>query len=155
MLSMLFYVFFHRPFRDPCPSPMVTHLSLSLHDGDPFDNPALYRMIVGALQYATITRPDLAFAVNKVSQFMHSPTTSHWAAVKRILRYINGTLTHGICIKPSTSLTLHAYSAKSWAGWMVLLKSPEWDEEKKEWDKEMHVLCTVLSYHKKNFPTIG
>lgn len=116
MLSMLFYVFFHRPFRDPCPSPMVTHLSLSLHDGDPMDNPALYRMIVGALQYATITRPDLAFAVNKVSQFMHSPTTSHWAAVKRILRYINGTLTHGICIKPSTSLTLHAYSDADWAG---------------------------------------
>jgi hypothetical protein len=41
-----------------------------------------YRSIVGALQYLTLTRPDISFAVNKVCQFLHSPTTIHWTAVK-------------------------------------------------------------------------
>lgn len=50
---------------------MITNVSLSKHDSEPFDDPHLYRTIVGALQYAPITRPDIAFAVNKVSQFMH------------------------------------------------------------------------------------
>jgi histone deacetylase 1/2 len=43
-----------------------------------------YRSIVGALQYLTMTRPDLSFAVNKVCQFLHAPTTTHWSAMKRI-----------------------------------------------------------------------
>jgi hypothetical protein len=43
---------------------------------------------VGALQYLTFTRPDICFAVNRVCQFMHAPTDSHWAPVKRILRYL-------------------------------------------------------------------
>jgi hypothetical protein len=55
---------------NPYPSPMVPNSSLSRHDGDPFEDPHLYRSIVGALQYATLTRPDIAFSVNKVFQFM-------------------------------------------------------------------------------------
>ena len=74
---------------NPCPSPMVPNLSLSRFDGDPFEDPHLYRSIVGALQYATLTRPDISFAVNKVSQFLQAPTTTHWGAVKIILRYLN------------------------------------------------------------------
>ncbi|XP_019150324.1 PREDICTED: uncharacterized protein LOC109147141 [Ipomoea nil] len=46
-----------------------------------FDNPTQYRRIVGALQYLTITRPDLSYAVNRLCQFMHSPTTDQWAMV--------------------------------------------------------------------------
>lgn len=95
---------------------MLPNNSLSKHDGDPMDDPHLYRAIVGALQYATITRPDIAFAVNKVSQFMHAPTTTHWASVKRILRYLNGSLSHGLSLQPDPSLTLHAYSDAHWAG---------------------------------------
>jgi histone deacetylase 1/2 len=47
-----------------------------------------YRSIVGALPYLTLTRPDIAYSVNKVCQFLHAPTTVHWATVKRIIRYL-------------------------------------------------------------------
>lgn len=72
-------------------TPMASDTHLSLYAGEPLSDPTAYRKIVGALQYCTITRPDLSFAVNKVCQYMHAPTTSHWAAVKRILRYICNT----------------------------------------------------------------
>jgi Reverse transcriptase (RNA-dependent DNA polymerase) len=98
------------------PSPMIASQSLSKFQGDPFDNPHLYRTVVGALQYATITRPDIAFAVNKVSQFMHTPTTYHWAAVKRILRYLVGCPFHGLYLKAEQSISLHAFSDSDWAG---------------------------------------
>lgn len=100
----------------PCPSPMSANTSLSKFDEDPLEDPHLYRTIVGALQYTTITRPDITFAVNKVSQFMHNPTTSHWTSVKRILHYLAGSPSHGIFIKPCHTLEIHAYCDADWAG---------------------------------------
>jgi hypothetical protein len=81
---------------------------LSKFDGSPMDDPHLYRSIVGALQYATITRHDISYAVNKASQFMHSPTDAHWNGVKRILRYLKGTLSHGLHIRARSSFDLHS-----------------------------------------------
>ena len=65
--------------------------------------------MVGALQYVTLSRPDITFAVNIVCQFMHSPTTNHWYVVKRILRYLQGTTNHGLLISRCSSSVLHAY----------------------------------------------
>lgn len=56
----------------------------------------IYRCIVGALQYVTIIRPDIAFAVNRAYQFMHAPTEYHWEGIKRIFRYLKGTVLHGL-----------------------------------------------------------
>ena len=56
----------------------------------------LYRSIVGGLRYLVHTRPDIAFAVGYVSRFMEDPREDHWAAVKRLLRYVMGTVNHGI-----------------------------------------------------------
>ncbi|XP_019166966.1 PREDICTED: uncharacterized protein LOC109162737 [Ipomoea nil] len=81
-----------------------------------FKNPTQYRRIVGALQYLTITRSDLAYAVNRLCQFMHSPTVEHWALVKRVLRYIKGTLDYGLRLSPSSSTSIHAFSDSDWAG---------------------------------------
>jgi hypothetical protein len=55
-----------------------------------------YRRLVGSLRYLAHTRPDLAFSVGYVSRFMQRPTTEHQQAVKRIIRYVAGTLDHGL-----------------------------------------------------------
>ncbi|KAJ0467966.1 putative RNA-directed DNA polymerase [Helianthus annuus] len=108
----------------PVPSPMTTSSNLSLSDSPPHDNPVQYRQMVGALQYVTLSRLDLAFAVNKVCQFMQAPTTNHWSAVKRILRYLQGTINHGLLLRHDSGSLLHAYtdaqltafSDADWAG---------------------------------------
>jgi hypothetical protein len=50
-----------------------------------YSDPTRYRQIVGALQYLIFTCPDICYVVNKVCQFMHSPTDDHWSLVKRIV----------------------------------------------------------------------
>ena len=75
-----------------------------------------YRSIVGALQYLTLTRPDISFSVNKVCQYLHAPATDHWAAVKRILRYIKHTVKLGLQINKSSSLLVSAFTDADWAG---------------------------------------
>ncbi|WVZ48786.1 hypothetical protein U9M48_000195 [Paspalum notatum var. saurae] len=75
-----------------------------------------FRSIVGALQYLTLTRPDLSFPVNKVCQFLHAPTTDHWTAVKRILRYVQGTIGYGLKLQKSPSMLVSAFSDADWAG---------------------------------------
>jgi len=62
-----------------------------------------------------LTRPDLAFAVNKVCQFLHAPTSEHWTTVKRILRYVKHTLEVGLSFERSKSATLSAFSDADWA----------------------------------------
>jgi Reverse transcriptase (RNA-dependent DNA polymerase) len=99
-----------------CTTPMQYGLQLSKTNDIPLSDPHLYRTIVGALQYATITRSDLTFGVNKVSQFVANPTDIHWQAVKRILRYIAGTLHHGIQLQRCPHLSLNAYCDADWAG---------------------------------------
>lgn len=85
-------------------SPMAASSHLSLSNTPSFSNPTLYRSIVGSLQYLSLTRPDLAFSVNKISHFMHDPKASHWQAVKRLLRYLKHRLNFGLFFKESTSL---------------------------------------------------
>lgn len=100
----------------PCSTPFSPGDPLSKFGGNPMADPHTYRSIVGALQYATITRPDISYAVNKASQFMHSPSEEHWLAVKRILRYLKGTIHLGLHVSATSSLDLHAYSDADWAG---------------------------------------
>ena len=94
----------------PYPTPMMSSCKLSSHDGSPFHDPALYRTVVGSLQYITITRPELAYCVNRVCQFMQSPLDTHWKAVKRILRYLSGTSSFSLHLRKSTDLRITGYS---------------------------------------------
>ena len=99
-------------------SPMVSNCKLSRHGVDVFHDQTLYRSMAGALQYATLTRPEISFVVNKVCQFMATPLDSHWKVVKRILRYLKGTLFHGLLLQPTSitkSLALCAFCDVDWA----------------------------------------
>jgi hypothetical protein len=69
-------------------TPIEVNASYSSFDGLPLTSPTLYCTIVGSLVYLTITRPDIAYVVRVVSQFVTSPTIVHWAAVLRMLRYL-------------------------------------------------------------------
>ncbi|KAI5347902.1 hypothetical protein L3X38_000789 [Prunus dulcis] len=99
----------------PCDTPWLPYNWLLKEDGDPYSNPKLYRSIVGALQYLTFTRPDIAFSVHQVCQFMQNPMVSHFTAVKRILRYLMGTMQFGISYTIG-DLQLKAFSDADWAG---------------------------------------
>ncbi|XP_061352938.1 uncharacterized mitochondrial protein AtMg00810-like [Gastrolobium bilobum] len=99
-------------------SPMPSSCKLTRIGSNYFADPHLYRSIVGALQYATITRPEITFAVNKVYQFMSQPLEDHWQAVKRILRYLKGTCTYGLLIQatnPQVPFSLTSYCDSDWA----------------------------------------
>jgi histone deacetylase 1/2 len=99
-------------------TPLSTAERLSITSGTRLgsDDSTRYRSIVGALQYLTLTRPDISFSVNKVRQFLHSPTTTHWEAVKRILRYVKGTIGFGLKIRKSESMLVSAFADADWAG---------------------------------------
>lgn len=94
---------------------MVTGHTLSKHDSVLIDDVTLYRKAVGSLQYLAQTRPDIAFAVGKLSQFLSAPMLLQWKAVKHLLRYLQGTINLGLHIKKSSCLDLVAYSDVDWA----------------------------------------
>ena len=75
----------------------------------------MYRSIVGALQYVTITRLEISYCVNRMCQFMQNPLESHWKAVKRILRYLSGTLDYGLHLRRSSQLNLVGFCDVDWA----------------------------------------
>lgn len=76
----------------------------------------LYRQTIGELQYLSFTRPDIALSVNKLAQFVSSPTEHNWSCVKRILRYLKGTASHSILLRRQSSSTLRAFFDADWAG---------------------------------------
>jgi histone deacetylase 1/2 len=102
----------------PTATPMSSTEKITAVDGTLLtsDEATEYRSIVGGLQYLTITRPDISYAVNRVCQYLHTPRDTHWAAVKRILRYVQSTLSFGLHIRPNPSGVLSAYSDADWAG---------------------------------------
>nr|XP_045086327.1 uncharacterized mitochondrial protein AtMg00810-like [Aegilops tauschii subsp. strangulata] len=102
----------------PSPAPMSSTDTLSAADGALLfpEDATEYRSIVGGLQYLTITRPDLSFAVNRVCQYLHAPTDVHRSAVKRILRYVRLTVSFGLHLRPSSSGVISAFSDADWAG---------------------------------------
>lgn len=100
----------------PTYTPLSTTSTLTLNDGTAAADSTLYRQIIGALQYLNLTRPDLSFAINKLSQFMHKPTSLHFQHLKRLLRYLKATINFGILLKKTTALTLQVYTDVDWGG---------------------------------------
>ncbi|XP_019163069.1 PREDICTED: uncharacterized protein LOC109159411 [Ipomoea nil] len=99
----------------PAPTPMVPGSNLSQDTGKLLEDPSGYRRMVGRLLYLTATRPDIAYAIHHLSQFVSSPTDMHMVATHRVLRYIKGTLGQGLLYPANSTLTLKAFSDSDWA----------------------------------------
>nr|CAE03954.2 OSJNBb0085H11.3 [Oryza sativa Japonica Group]CAH66549.1 OSIGBa0106G08.2 [Oryza sativa] len=95
---------------NPCATPMEPRLRLSKESTTPLVDATEYRSLVGSLCYLVNTRPDLAFAVGYVSWFMERPTDEHLAAVKRIVRYLAGTIHLGCRYTKGGEKKLQGYS---------------------------------------------
>lgn len=90
---------------------------LNRHGATPLSEPHKYHSMVGALQYVTLTRPYIAFSVNKAYQFMASPLKTLWSAFKHVSHYLNDIIHHGFMLSPTPSsckLCLRAYSGSDW-----------------------------------------
>lgn len=97
-------------------TPMTSGLKLSAFSSDLVKVVNFYRSIIGALQYITIIGPEITYSVNKVCQIMQNPSLTHWQAVKRILRYLAGSLESGLVMKPSLnkSMVLERFYDADW-----------------------------------------
>ncbi|XP_022679643.1 uncharacterized protein LOC101752932 isoform X1 [Setaria italica] len=96
-------------------TPMELHLHLKPSDGLPLADPTRYRHLVRSLVYLTATRPDIAYAIHILTQFVSAPTTVHYAHLLRVLRYLWGTISQRLFYTASSWPVLHAYSDAIWA----------------------------------------
>lgn len=99
----------------PALTPIEQNHRLTSESGEPVDREQ-YQRLVGRLIYLSHTRPDIAFAVSVVSQFMHNPKTRHMDAVNRIIRYLKGCPGRGLLYKSSGNLQVECYTDADWAG---------------------------------------
>nr|KYP54019.1 hypothetical protein KK1_000185 [Cajanus cajan] len=95
---------------------LTTKPKISVATSTPFEDPSHYRSLVGALQYLTFTRPDITYAVQQVCLFTHDPREEHMHTLKRILRYLQGTMDFGLHLYPSSTSTLLSYTDADWVG---------------------------------------
>jgi hypothetical protein len=95
----------------PVTTPLAASDKLSIHIGKPLsvEESTKYRSIVDDLKYVMLTRPDIAYSVNKVCRFLHAPTTEHLTVVKRILRYLKYTIDTGLRFVRSGSMLVSAF----------------------------------------------
>ncbi|KAM7509738.1 hypothetical protein LguiB_008613 [Lonicera macranthoides] len=106
----------------PCSTPMIPNVQLT-KDGPLFEDPEKYRRLVGKLNYLTVTRPDIAYSVSVMSQFMSSPTIHHWEVLEQILCYLKGAPGRGILYANHGHTRIEGFSDADWAGSKVDRKS--------------------------------
>lgn len=95
-------------------TPVDTNPKVSASAGDPSEDPTHFRSPAGALQYLTFTRADISYVVQQIYLHMHAPRVTHMLALKRIIRYIQGTLDHGLHLYPSSFHDLVSYTDADW-----------------------------------------
>ena len=97
-------------------TPVELNAHLTPTRGKLLSNPSLYRRLVGSLVYLTVTCPGISYAVYQVNQYLSAPRSTYYDAVLRILRYLKGTLFHGIFYSAQSPFVLRAFSDADWAG---------------------------------------
>ncbi|CAL1390263.1 unnamed protein product [Linum trigynum] len=100
----------------PTTTPMEANVKLNSQEGKDLEDVTMYRQLVGSLIYLTLTRPDISYAVGVVSCFMQNPKKVHLEIIKRVLRYVKGTIDHGIIYKKGVECKLKGYCDDDYAG---------------------------------------
>lgn len=98
----------------PSSAPMDTRVVLSSSDGDLLPDASPYRRLIGRLLYLTISRPDITFAVHKLSQFVAHPRSTHLTAVHHLLKFLKASPGQGIFFSANSKLHLKAFSDADW-----------------------------------------
>ncbi|XP_058783954.1 uncharacterized mitochondrial protein AtMg00810-like [Vicia villosa] len=99
----------------PSTVPFDPNLKLSIHEGQPLEDPSSYRRLIGRLIYLTNSRPDISFTVQHLSQYVSKPLLPHYQAATRILRYPKAHPAKGILFSSSSELKLSAFADSDWA----------------------------------------
>ncbi|GJZ49066.1 RNA-directed DNA polymerase [Tanacetum coccineum] len=103
--------------------PLPTHLKLSLTKGNPLKDHGSYRRLVGRLLYLTITRPDISYAVQHLSQFVSSPKDAHMQAALHLLKYLKGIILKGLFYHVQSHSNLIGFSNADWASCLMTRRS--------------------------------
>ncbi|XP_021899481.1 uncharacterized protein LOC110815833 [Carica papaya] len=98
----------------PSSIPMDPNIKMSKDDGELLSDITSYRRLIGKLLYLTISRPDICYSVNRLSQFLATPRTSHLQAALRILQYIKRTLGQGLFFPSSSAIQIKVFSDADW-----------------------------------------
>eukprot|EP00253_Pinus_taeda_P024673 PITA_24673 len=107
----------------PMATPMITNWKKIDASEDKDVDPTLYRQLIGSLMYLVNTKPDICYAVNTLSQFMVEPKRAHWVAAKHVLKYIQGTVEHGLLYTRGNDIALSGFTDTDWARSSVDRKS--------------------------------
>ncbi|XP_042056043.1 uncharacterized mitochondrial protein AtMg00240-like [Salvia splendens] len=99
----------------PSSTPMDSTKQLGQEVSKLMTDPSKYRRLIGRLLYLCITRPDVTFAMPKLSQYVSKLCNEHWAAAERVLKYIKGTPGHGLCYSRKVEPSLSIFSDADWA----------------------------------------
>jgi hypothetical protein len=100
----------------PCSTPVDTQVKLSEDNGPSIADATVYRSLTDALQYLTFSRPDIAYVVQQVCLHMHTTREPHFTALKRILRYLRGSIDYDLLLRPSPTSELVVYTDADWVG---------------------------------------
>ncbi|KAH9725530.1 protein kinase domain-containing protein [Citrus sinensis] len=107
----------------PIDFPMVQNLKLDPDDGDILEDPSLFGRLVGRLLYLTITRPDLVYSVQKLSQFVSNPRKPHLDVAYKILAFLKSSPGKGILLSSNSSFQIEAYCDSDWGGCVTTRRS--------------------------------
>ena len=100
----------------PIGTPMVTGCKLSKDDESLEVDNTMFRSMIGSLLYVTATRPDVMQVAGLVARFQSAPKETHVTAVKRIFKYLKGTMEYGLSYLKGQDFTLNAFTDADWAG---------------------------------------
>ncbi|XP_062118465.1 uncharacterized mitochondrial protein AtMg00810-like [Humulus lupulus] len=131
----------------PAKTPMDPRLKLDDQQGEPLTNPSSYHQLIGKLLYLTLSRPDITYAVNCLSQFMTNPRSTHLQALNHLLRYLKGCPRKGLLYSPDSSLHLRGFSDSDWASCPITRRSTT--------DFCIFIGDCLISWKTKKQPTIS